>query len=169
MTLCRELKYKRLILRNACGSTAVFMGNICRLDLLSRQAHAPQPQVAHLRQYRGIKQNGVFALIYIKTSARRKLTIVTKAVVLRQYRVRPKKSKDLRQRAKEKIGVSRKACARTPIFRCRSCFFGGCIGLPFYSVLFRWWRVLVRAAQRCACSDKHPPQCQNVFLPMVYA
>lgn len=28
MTLCRELKYKRLILRNACGSKAVFIGNI---------------------------------------------------------------------------------------------------------------------------------------------
>lgn len=28
MTLCRELKYKRLILRNACGSKAVFTGNI---------------------------------------------------------------------------------------------------------------------------------------------
>ena len=49
MTLCRELKYKRLILRNACGSKAVFMGNIFRLGLLSRQAHAPQSMVAHLR------------------------------------------------------------------------------------------------------------------------
>ena len=28
MTLCRELKYKRLILRNARRSKAVFMGNI---------------------------------------------------------------------------------------------------------------------------------------------
>lgn len=49
MALCRELKYKRLILRNACRSKAVFMGNMFRLGLLSRQAHAPQSQVVHLR------------------------------------------------------------------------------------------------------------------------
>ena len=33
---------------------------------------------------------------------------------------------------KKKIGVSRKACARTPIFRCRSCFFSRGIGLPLF-------------------------------------
>ncbi len=49
MTLCRELKYKRLILRNACGSKAVFMGNMFRLGLLSRQAHATQSRAVHLR------------------------------------------------------------------------------------------------------------------------
>lgn len=53
MTLCRELKYKRLILRNVRRSKAVFMGNIFSARLV------------------------------IKTSARRKLTTVTKAVVLR--------------------------------------------------------------------------------------
>ena len=169
MTLCRELKYKRLILRNACGSKAVFTGNIFRLDLLSRQAHAPQSQVVHLRQYRGYKVKRRFCAHLYQDKRTPQTHDCYKSGSFAVVKHSIQKQHILMQRAKEKIGVSRKACARTPIFRCRSCFFDGFSVYLFHCVMSVCGGCLTRRVAARLLYIKHPPQCHKSIFTLSYS